>query len=147
MSTLPPGTFRRTVRGTALADFVYIASSSHPQKKRVLLMNAFYPTPSSDSYPAALPLRKHKLSTTGALEAHAAFPSESFDLSFVLCVPQVWFNRIGYPTISRSLSNDVKQRFSMYEMAIPFTPAQREGGEKEEASEEGEEEESLHQGP
>ena len=128
MSNLPTGSFRRTIKGKALADFIYIAplasdsaaaatsSSSVSQKKSVYFMNAFYPSPRS---PDMRP-RKHRFSKEGAEEADAAFPSNSFDLYFILCVPDFFSRCIECPAKPLGLGNAVFDRFSLYEMSIPL---------------------------
>ena len=125
LATLPVGSFVRTVKGKELADFIYIdepAPSS--QKKIVRFMNAYYPEPQSSV--GEMKARRHSFSKQGAQEAHNALSSDSFDLQFVLCVPDLFFGCMS-PFDRGGTSSHVFNRFSMFEMSIALSdssPAQ-----------------------
>ena len=142
VKNLPVGSFVRTVKGKELADFIYIASStsvstsslpaaasssSSSQRKTVFFINAFYPTP--QSLEAMDRDRHHSFSKQGAIEAHRELPADSFDLYFVLCVPDYFFGRIAYPSTT-GVPPSALNRFSMFQMSLPLvggrTPAAEE---------------------
>jgi hypothetical protein len=163
LKNLPVGSFVRTVKGKPLADFVYVASSSvftsvpaaiaasamvagaaslssSSRRKTVLFMNAFYPTP--ESLETMERDRCHRFSEEGAVEAHRELSANSFDLYFVLCVPDFFFGHIAYPkTQGVPHSASALRRFSVFEMSLPLVgcrpPTSRRRGTKRKVAEEG----------